>query len=227
MAADAPPKTFWRWFGRGAAGEERAAPVETEKRGAGLLLRCAASGDCLLLLRCSRHNDRTWGLPGGNAEPGDGAARAAGSASGAQYADAARSRCAAGGDLRSTALREATEELGPLPRLDATAPGILTRRGKARRLCLALAVRAGLTRTSHARISRAQRGQKEYTVFVCALDGNARAAWVPRLNEEHREWRWFPVAALRGALGAAGDAPPAPLHPVVETLLREHPGCLR
>ena len=44
----------------------------------------------LLLLRNSKHNDMTWGLPGGNKEEGD-------------------------ADAFGTARREATEELGPLP----------------------------------------------------------------------------------------------------------------
>lgn len=49
------------------------------------------SGDqVLLLLRNSKHNDKTWGLPGGNAEPHDATPLA-------------------------TATREATEELGSLP----------------------------------------------------------------------------------------------------------------
>ena len=53
------------------------------KVGAGLLLRDEDSGECLLLLRRSRHNDNTWGLPGGNAEPGDGARARAEAARGA------------------------------------------------------------------------------------------------------------------------------------------------
>ncbi len=42
------------------------------------------------MLRNSKHNDRTWGLPGGNADPHD-------------------------ASLRATATREATEEMGSLP----------------------------------------------------------------------------------------------------------------
>ena len=44
----------------------------------------------LLLLRNSKHNDNTWGLPGGNAEPGD-------------------------ASLLETAQREAREEMGSFP----------------------------------------------------------------------------------------------------------------
>ena len=44
----------------------------------------------LLLKRSSPHNNRKWGLPGGNVENGD-------------------------GDLIDTARREAAEEMGPLP----------------------------------------------------------------------------------------------------------------
>ncbi|KAF6264961.1 NUDIX hydrolase domain-like protein [Scenedesmus sp. NREL 46B-D3] len=73
-----------------------------EKLGAGLLLCC--QGKVLLLKRCSRHNDQTWGLPGGNAEPAD-------------------------QGLLSTALREAQEELGEVPAHEHRAQ-ILTKRGK-------------------------------------------------------------------------------------------------
>lgn len=48
-------------------------PATVEKVGAGLLLACPDTGDVLLLLRRSMHNDRTWGLPGGNLAPEDGA----------------------------------------------------------------------------------------------------------------------------------------------------------
>ena len=44
----------------------------------------------LLLRRSSKHNDNTWGLPGGNYEEGD-------------------------ANLQVTAQREATEEMGSLP----------------------------------------------------------------------------------------------------------------
>jgi hypothetical protein len=79
------------------------------------------------------------------------------------------------------------------------------------------------------RASRTQRGQKHYTVFVCSVDAAVRASFTPVLNEEHREWRWFAPAALRDAAaagGATGGPPPAPLHPVVEALLRQHPRAL-
>ena len=72
-----------------------------------------------------------------------------------------------------------------------------------------------------------QRGQKHYTVFVCAIDRAARDAFIPRLNEEHREWRWFKAEALRSALQGDPSIAPAPLHPVVEALLRQHPDVLR
>ena len=52
--------------------------------------RSSEAGDTLLLKRSSSHNDRKWGLPGGNVEEGD-------------------------GSLIETARREATEEMGPLP----------------------------------------------------------------------------------------------------------------
>lgn len=87
------------------------------------------------------------------------------------------------GDLLVTARREAEEELGgapPYTLLDT----ILTRRG--------------------------DRLQKHYTVFVAGVAPEARAAWQPRLNEEHSAWRWVPV----GQLG------PLELHPVVKRLLK-------
>lgn len=52
---------------------------------------CSSDGDVLLLKRSSIHNDRKWGLPGGNVEEGD-------------------------SDLIQTARREATEEMGTLPK---------------------------------------------------------------------------------------------------------------
>eukprot|EP00884_Botryococcus_braunii_P019837 jgi/Botrbrau1/6537/Bobra.40_2s0009.2 len=126
-----------------------------EKRGAGLLL--VSDKRVLLLLRRSAHNDNTWGLPGGNAEPQD-------------------------TSLQATALREATEELGAVP--PHTIRGsILTKRGKF--------------------------NNKQYTVFLAEVSPSQAAGYNPVLNEEHREWRWFP-AAKAAALPN--------LHPVVDTL---------
>ena len=75
-------------FGRGegappAPAAEPAAPAAplpgptfyaelAEKVGAGVLLTCQDTGDVLLLLRNSIHNNRTWGLAGGNADETDG-----------------------------------------------------------------------------------------------------------------------------------------------------------
>lgn len=75
------------------------------RRGAGLVFRCAETDEVLLLLRRSKHNDRTWGVAGGNAEPGEDAFR--------------------------TATREAREELGPLPPFAVAARADLER-GKER-----------------------------------------------------------------------------------------------
>ena len=50
---------------------------------------CSCSGQVLLLLRNSKHNDKTWGLPGGNVEEGE--------------------------ELLQAAMREATEEMGHTP----------------------------------------------------------------------------------------------------------------
>lgn len=54
------------------------------------------SGDeALLLLRNSKHNDNTWGLPGGNADDTD-------------------------ADLLATAMREGREEMGAVPPCNVT-----------------------------------------------------------------------------------------------------------
>ena len=73
-----------------------------EKKGAGLLLSC--NNELLLLLRNSRHNNRTWGLPGGNCDAED-------------------------ASLQACAVREALEELGTLPPLHLVRE-FLTKRGK-------------------------------------------------------------------------------------------------
>ncbi|KAK9908333.1 hypothetical protein WJX75_006239 [Coccomyxa subellipsoidea] len=134
-----------------------------EKVGAGLFI---VSGDEVLLLRRnSKHNDNTWGLPGGNAEADD-------------------------THLQATAIREATEEMGSVPACNVSGQ-ILTLRGKKK--------------------------QKAYTVFICDITPAAKAAFKPKLNDEHQEARWWPLAALP----AKGQ-----LHPVVATLL-EDPGAQR
>ncbi len=48
--------------------------------------------------------------------------------------------------------------------------------------------------------------QKRYDVYVGGVAAEARAAFEPHLNDEHREARWWPLDA---GLPAAG------LHPVV------------
>ncbi|GAX78682.1 hypothetical protein CEUSTIGMA_g6120.t1 [Chlamydomonas eustigma] len=73
-----------------------------EKVGAGFLFCC--DGQALLLKRNSKHNDKTWGLPGGNCDPGE--------------------------DALSCAVREASEELGHLPSQYQVIGQMTTRRGK-------------------------------------------------------------------------------------------------
>mmetsp|Transcript_7840 Transcript_7840/g.14877 ORF Transcript_7840/g.14877 Transcript_7840/m.14877 type:complete len:150 (+) Transcript_7840:146-595(+) len=62
--------------------------MSVDKIGSGLLF--TSGQEVLLLLRNSKHNDKTWGLPGGNQERGD-------------------------LTLFDTAQREAREEMGELP----------------------------------------------------------------------------------------------------------------
>jgi len=70
-------------------------------------------------------------------------------------------------DLTATARREAEEEMGgTLP-----AFSILGQ-------CL---------------VKRGKRHQKHYTVFLVAVDGDARDSWTPQLNEEHTEYAWMPL----------------------------------
>jgi hypothetical protein len=76
MATQTSPRGLWAWLNCGSDLPTQDS-LAVEKTGAGLLLRVDGSGECLLLLRRSTHNDRTWGLPGGNAEDSDGARRAA------------------------------------------------------------------------------------------------------------------------------------------------------
>ena len=61
---------------------------------------CRSGTDVLLLLRKSKHNDKTWGLPGGNADKGE--------------------------RILDTAKREATEEMGSMPSCNVSGQ-ILTR----------------------------------------------------------------------------------------------------
>ena len=67
----------------------------------------SCSGHVLLLLRNSKHNDKTWGLPGGNSENDE--------------------------TLLQTAVREAGEEMGPLPAGYEVRREVLTRWGRGER----------------------------------------------------------------------------------------------
>lgn len=65
------------------------------------LIKFRCSGEILLLLRNSKHNDKTWGLPGGNVDPGE--------------------------TLLQASVREAKEEMGELPQGYVTRHGVLTK----------------------------------------------------------------------------------------------------
>eukprot|EP00192_Tetraselmis_astigmatica_P008528 CAMPEP_0117654666 /NCGR_PEP_ID=MMETSP0804-20121206/3867_1 /TAXON_ID=1074897 /ORGANISM="Tetraselmis astigmatica, Strain CCMP880" /LENGTH=661 /DNA_ID=CAMNT_0005460965 /DNA_START=154 /DNA_END=2139 /DNA_ORIENTATION=+ len=82
-------------------------PPGATKLGAGFLVTLSMDGRTyvLLLLRNSKHNGNTWGLPGGNVEPED-------------------------ASLHDTALREAREEVGHLPAGLKEMGHVLTRRGE-------------------------------------------------------------------------------------------------
>jgi hypothetical protein len=73
---------------------------------------------------------------------------------------------------------------------------------------------------------------KLYTVFVAAVAPAARMAFRPRLNREHTEWRWLPLADLLTAQGGGGGGAGAgsnalDLHPVLQKLAQQHPAALR
>jgi hypothetical protein len=40
---------------------------------------------------------------------------------------------------------------------------------------------------------RGKQDQKHYTVFLAAMTPEAKAAYKPKLNEEHSAWQWFPL----------------------------------
>ena len=59
---------------------------------------------------------------------------------------------------------------------------------------------------------RGKAGQKHYTVHIVLME-NSSNEWKPQLNEEHRDYKWFPVAEVPLV---------ADLHPVVKLLVAEH-----
>lgn len=94
--------------------------------------------------------------------------------------------------------------MAPLaPRIRGLASSLLSRSA----VPLTTATRAG------ACPRRGKLNQKHYTVYVAKLSPQVRESYVPTLNEEHRQWRWFP-------LGEAAVRPD--LHPVVGKLLVMH-----
>ena len=75
-------------------------PLALKMKHVTLTCCCRSETDVLLLLRNSKHNDKTWGLPGGNADKGE--------------------------RVLDTAKREATEEMGSMPLCNVSGQ-ILTR----------------------------------------------------------------------------------------------------
>lgn len=60
---------------------------------------------------------------------------------------------------------------------------------------------------------RGKKLQKHYTVYLCEVTPEARAAYEPRLNEEHSKWAWYSTKELRQRTD---------VHPVVHALMHAH-----
>lgn len=104
-----------------------------DKRSAGLLL--VSDGRLLVLERAPQmSNPLTWGVPGGQIGRDE-----------APF---------------DAAIRESSEELGPLPPM----------------------VVVGQVRV--------ERGVGSFDVYICRLSDAAREVWSPRLCDEHVRWRW-------------------------------------
>ena len=93
----------------------------------------------------------------------------------------------------------------------------------------------------HAVARRGKRLQKHYTVFLASVSDTDRDSYVPRLNHEHRAWRWFSLQQMQPTIGAeavrgeavagvqagtgvgtgAGAGEEVVLHPVVQLLLQQ------
>ena len=56
---------------------------------------------------------------------------------------------------------------------------------------------------------RGKSDQKHYTVFICTLTAQDKAAFKPQLNHEHSKSRWVPIAEAN----SKND-----LHPIVSKL---------
>ena len=164
------------------------------------LCRREDDGRFLLLQRRSKHHDRAWGLPGGNAEPAD-------------------------GSLLDTAEREAAEEMGGLPAGFSVLQRIDSRwaegaewvvdwggggggggvgqppppAGAARRPT-PIPIQTQLHKPPQ--ILNPTPGfrkgkDKFYAVFLCRVPGAGADAFRPTLNDESRDWRWLAPAAAR------------------------------
>jgi len=88
-------------------------------------------------------------------------------------------------DRLETAVRESREEMGKLP---------------------------VFTLISRLETYRGKRFQKHFTVFVASVTESDRQEYVPTLNKEHTDYRWFPYDTL-------GEQPE--LHPVLHRLMTD------
>jgi hypothetical protein len=56
---------------------------------------------------------------------------------------------------------------------------------------------------------RGKSDQKHYTVFICTLTAQDKAAFKPQLNHEHSKWIWWPLDKAKSRKD---------LHPIVSKL---------
>ena len=54
---------------------------------------------------------------------------------------------------------------------------------------------------------RGKQDRKHYTVYLAAVTPEAKAAYKPKLNEEHSAWQWFPLKVPRATCCCIAPAP--------------------